>query len=223
MTDGLKKIYGKEFVVGRPHMTGNPGFGYHYEAKAYPKDNPDVKFTVAYNMNQKGDYGENYLEKLWTNQGKHDLEKSIRQIYGQDAYVDYSFRYNNIKYKYLTHSEVMKVCNGLPAIDIQYYIYTHGNIDKKKEAEKAYNILKSNLLDYNIMRYFFTVTYLSYSFKNEFEKNGYVISKDLDKLSFDDLHRSHKLINYLKVQQITLNPDEIKKVNINDVEKSFMY
>jgi hypothetical protein len=24
MTDGLKKIYGKEFVVGRPHMTGNP-------------------------------------------------------------------------------------------------------------------------------------------------------------------------------------------------------
>lgn len=219
MTEGLKKIYGKEFVVGRPHMTGNPGFGYHYEAKAYPKDKPEVLFSVAYNMNRKGDYGDNYLEVLWSHQGEESLKEILKSQYGDDFFVYiYSFRYNNKKYKLMEHSEVIKLCDGWANIWMEYYVFTD-NIDKKNEAKRIYEIMNKFLLQNNIKKYRIIVGYSQTKFKNN--TSVYEKCKSIKNMSSDEIYKEKILINYFDYEQLANNHAEINKVTIKDIISAF--
>jgi len=219
MTDGLKKIYGKEFVVGRPHMSGNPGFGYHYEAKAYPKDNPDVKFTVAYDMNQDGKYGENYLEMLWADQGEKELSKTLKSLYGDEYLIYiYSFEYYNRDYKNLNYSEVLKASDGWVHLWINYIVFTDKKIDKQIEAERVYRILdklmlKNNLKKYRLIVEYFPIRYKQNDrFKKEIKKSG---------KSMDLLYQEGILTNYVDIEQLAMNESEIRNVELSDVISSF--
>lgn len=219
MTDGLKKIYGKEFVVGRPNMTGNPGFGYHYEAKAYPKDNPDVKFTVAYDMNQNGKYGEDYLEHLWMHQGKKDLKNTLKSFYGDNFLVySYSFEYYNREFKDMNYAEALKACDGWAKLWIEYYVFTDKQIDRNVEAERFYNILNSLMLSNKLKKYRLIVGYspMRYKyngyFENEYGKSG----KPLDALLKEGI-----ISNYIDIEQLAMNESEIKKVELPGIISLF--
>jgi len=219
MTEGLKKIYGKEFVVSRPHMTGNPGFGYHYEAKAHPKDNPAIKFTVAYDVNQKGDYGENYLEMLWSYQGEQELNEILKKQYGDSFYIyTYWFRYYNKDFKSLSHSEVIKKCDGWAHIWIEYYVFSDNKIDKISEAEKIYNVMQNFFLKYHIKKYRIIVGYTSkYYETNKF----FEIEIKNSSKTMDELIKEGKLTNYLDIEHLAMNDNEIKSVQIDDIISVF--
>ena len=219
MTDGLKKIYGKDFVVGRPNMTGNPGFGYHYEAKAYPKDNPDVKFTVAYDMNQDGKYGEDYLEQLWMCQGKKDLENTLKSLYGDNYLIyTYSFEYYNRDFKTLNYKQVLKASDGWVHLWIRYIIFTDKKIDKQIEAEHAYNLLYNLMIKNRLKKYRFIVEYLPTRFKSKdyFEKEFIKSGKSMESLFQEGI-----LINYLDIEQLAMNESEMRNVALSDVISSF--
>jgi hypothetical protein len=220
MTEGLKKIYGKEFVVGRPHMTGNPGFGYHYEAKAHPKDKPEIKFTVAYNMNEKGDYGDDYLEMLWSYQGEQELREILKKQYGDNFYIfRYWLRYNNHEYKSLNHPDILKASDGWAHLWIEYYVFTNKPVVKKSEAEKIYNILDKFILKYRLKKYRIIVGYSTNKYKNntdiyhqEYTNRG---------RSSDELYKDGILDNYIDIEQLAMKESEIIKLDINDVVSSF--
>jgi hypothetical protein len=196
-------------------MTGNPGFGYHYEAKAYPKDNPDIKFTVAFNMNQKGDYGENYLEMLWSYQGEQELKEILKKQYGDSFYVyTYWFRYYNKEYKSLNHSEVIKKCDGWAHIWIEYYVFTDDKIDKYIESNKIFDVMQSFLLKYNIKKYRIIV---GYSPKHYEENNFLQTTIKNSTKTMDELLNEGILSNYLDIRHFANSDNESKMVNINDI------
>ncbi len=219
MTDGLKKIYGKEFVVERPHMTGDPGFGYHYESRAYPKDNPDVKFTVAYDMNQDGKYGENYLVMLWSHQGRQELYKMLRSIYGDDFIIlTYSFDYFNKDFKSLNHSETLKASGGLVRLAIKYIIFTDKIIDKNQEADHNYKIMKHLIINNHLQKYHFIVGYSPMKYKyNKYFENEYGKSGK----SVDELFKEGILSNYIDIIQVAMNTSEVNKVELSNIVSSF--
>lgn len=219
MTDGLKKIYGKEFVVERPHMTGNPGFGYHYEAKAYPRDNPKLEFTVAYNMNQKGDYGENYLEVLWADQGEKEMREILRSLYGDDFLIYiYSFEYYNRDFKSLNHTEVLKASDGWVHLWIKYIVFTDKKIDKQIEAERVYRILDKLMLKNHLNKYRLLVGYsprkykINRYFENEYKRSG---------KSFSALYQEGILTNHLDIHKLEIDAAGIKKVDVEYIVSLF--
>jgi len=219
ITEGLKKIYGKEFVVSRPHMTGNPGFGYHYEAKAHPKDNPDVKFTVAYDMNQDGKYGEDYLEQLWMYQGKKDLENTLKSLYGDNYLVYcYSFEYYNRAFKDMNYSEVLKSSDGWVHLWLKCIVFTDKKIDKQIEAERVYRIVDKLMLKNHLKKYRLLVGYspLKYKingyFDNEYRKSG---------KSLDVLYKEGILTNYVDIHKTTMKKTGIEMVDVEYIVSLF--
>jgi len=219
MTDGLKKIYGKEFVVGRPHMTGNPGFGYHYEAKAYPKDNPEIKFTVAYDMNQDGKYGEDYLEQLWMYQGKHDLEIILKKLYGDNFLIySYSFEYYNREFKNMNYAEVLKSCDGWVNLWIEYYVFTDKKIDKQVEAKIIYNLLDNLMLKNHLRKYRLIVGYSPTSYKSN---RYFEINYEKSGKSVETLRQEGILSNYFDLMYLPKNGPEPKKLEISDIVSLF--
>ena len=199
MEEYLKKTYDKEFVVGEPYLSGNEGFGYIYQTKAYPKGQPELEFFVEGDRSNTGVYIDGYLQVLWTYQGRHELEKALREVYGDNFIVDnYEFRYNQKKFKDLNYLEVIGKSNGNATIMISYNIFSD-EFNKEIEAEKAYRIMKAFLLDYKINKYDFTVVNFKKAFRDEFEANGNNHGRDKDGQvkSFDMLHQEKTLINAL--------------------------
>ena len=59
MQDYLETKYDKEFVVNRPSLKGNEGFGYNsYLSDAYTKEEPRVEFQISWNKSV-----DEYLER----------------------------------------------------------------------------------------------------------------------------------------------------------------
>jgi len=200
-------------------MTGNPGFGYHYEAKAHPKDNPDVKFTVAYDMNQDGKYGEDYLEQLWMYQGKKNLENTLKSLYGDSFLVYcYSFEYYNREFKDMNYAEVLKSSDGWVHLWIKYIVFTDKKIDKQIEAERVYRIVDKLMLKNHLKKYRLLVGYsprkykINRYFENEYKKSGKSLSV---------LYHEGILTNYVDIEQLAMNESEIKLVELSDVISSF--
>lgn len=221
MEQYLKTTYAKEFVVEKPYLTGNEGEGYFYQAKAYPKGQPELEFFVEGDRLNSGVYIDGYLQVLWTYQGKQEVEAKIREVFGEetDFVLRYQFRYNNKEFKDLNHSEVLVQCNGKAYIDITFLIFSNTQIDKPNEAKKAYQILKTCLLDKNISKYDFNILYFTENFKQEYYTNPATdkYGKDLD-----ELHNEGKLINFLKIYHLKdTHPIEIR--NSDDLIKWFQY
>jgi hypothetical protein len=89
MTRYLNKTYETEFVVEKPYKRNLGVFGYDYEAKAHPKDNPKVEFEIRGDRDNSGHYVEDYLSTLWSYQGREDIDKLLRDIYGEQSLLSH--------------------------------------------------------------------------------------------------------------------------------------
>jgi hypothetical protein len=222
MTQYLKKTYETEFVVGKPYKRNLGVFGYDYQANVHPKDNPEVEFIIRGDRDNSGVYLEYYLPALWSYQGKKEIDKSLRNIYGELYFLDwYDFGFNNNKFKEMNHSQVITKCNGKANIKISYYVFADDPIDKKNEAKKIYKLLKTYMINNSIEKYSVNVYFLKKSLKNnpwkfrdEF-KNLKSISEASEKL--DRLHKEKVLIDVIYFKHIVLRKSEIKKIGVKDI------
>ena len=220
MKEYLSKKYGGEFeFVKKPYLTGNEGSAYIYQAKVIPASKPELEFFVECDRDNSGAYIDGYLQIKWTYEGEQEIKEKIKEVYGSetDFVLAYTFRYNNIEFKDLNHSEVLAKCNGNAYVNITVRIFSDKNFDKILESEKAYKILKPYLLDNKIDRYDFNVLFFTKEFKKEYETNGNKYGKD-----FDVLNKEKKLINFLKTYNLKeTHPIEIN--NSSDLIKWFQY
>ncbi|WP_271809485.1 hypothetical protein [Clostridium beijerinckii] len=222
MTEYLNKKYGMEFeFVKEPYLTGNEGFGYKYQAKVIPVGKPELEFFVEQEDREHLDnFVDGYLQVKWTYEGKQEIEKKIKEVYGSETDFDlkYTFRCNKEEFKDLSYSEVINQCNENVNIDIIYYIFTDGKFDKYEEAKKAYKILRPYLLDNKINYYDFDVVVFRHNYKQEYVSNG----NNTGKKSFDTLHEEGALINFLKVYNLKkTHPIEVN--SSSDLVKWFQY
>ncbi|MBI5212527.1 MAG: hypothetical protein HY957_04055 [Nitrospirae bacterium] len=162
MTDYLKNTYGKDFVVGKPKISGNEFIGFsNYIADAYPKDEPDLKFGVIWNKNKPDVFQDGYLGSKWSKQGTVEMEKKLKKVYGNDFLLKkYWISYNDRRVKDLDYPEIIKKYADKMEVKIYYFVFIDAKLDKKYEAERAYKILKENLIDLKTMQYSFSVVYV---------------------------------------------------------------
>lgn len=122
MTEYLNKKYGMEFeFVEKPYSTGNDGFGYKYQAKVIPVGKPELEFFVEQEDREHPyNFIDGYLQVKWTYEGKQEIEKKIKEVYGSETDFDlkYTFRCNKEEFKDLSYSEVINQCNENVNIDI---------------------------------------------------------------------------------------------------------
>jgi hypothetical protein len=121
MADYLHRTYGKEFVVEKSVFYRNKWLGHkNYTSAAYPKDQPDLKFHVIVDMNP-GRFKDNYLGTKWSKQGTAEMEKKLREVYGEDFWLEeYWISYNDKKVKELDHSEIMRRYADKSQVNIAY-------------------------------------------------------------------------------------------------------
>jgi hypothetical protein len=165
----LEDRYGIEFVVGKPYISGDGGAA-RYEAKAYPKGKPQIEFHISdkENMEKSGpvEYRDWYLNKKWNYQGKLEVEKKIREIYGADAYffVDkYVFGGGGYMHRGLDHNQVIEEVRGDRRArgHLAYTVFVdESSFNKEEEAQKAYAVLKAFFLDYGFTDSSFFVTFI---------------------------------------------------------------
>lgn len=195
MADYLKNTYEKEFVVEKSKLSGNEGFGYNwYVADAYPKDDQSIKFTVAWYKKGVGEYNDNYLSKLWSSQGKKEVSQRLKEIYGEELPLMYEMSVDNKELKNLNHSEVISKYGNNGFCGIHYCVFAKENIDKKKEAEKAFELYKQYIIDNRIPAYIFTIYYVRLDWREEFLQKEFGHNAMLDPKK---LHDENKLINVL--------------------------
>lgn len=217
----LNHKYGIEFeFVKKPYLTGNEGDGYKYQAKAIPVGKPEYEFFVEGDRQNSGTYIDGYLQTKWTYQGKQEVEKKIKETYGSNADFNlrYTFRYNDDEFKELSYQEVIAKCKGSAYVNISFDMFNESEINKEDEADKAFMIIKSYLLDNSIHKYDFTVAYFNKNFKNEYVANGNYEGKK----SFEELFKEKKLINFLKVYSLP----EVHQIDVKsskDLLKFFQF
>lgn len=81
MTEYLEERYQMEFVVEKPSLAGNEGFGNAWYADAHPKDDQSLTFGVAQDGNA---VMVTIMHELWTSQGKPEVEALVKSIYGEN-------------------------------------------------------------------------------------------------------------------------------------------
>jgi hypothetical protein len=170
MYDYLHERYGMEFVVGQLRAAGDIASA-GCEAKAYPKGQPHLEFEVDYQNNcfrgeiKKDQLRDNFLSKRWSYQGKLEIEKKIREVYGDSAefVVEYDIGGGDYKDRDLGYWQMMEQIRGTSGVAerLYYTVFVDGeNFNKEKEAGKAYQILKTFVLDYGFTDPAFIVTFI---------------------------------------------------------------
>lgn len=201
MADYLKSKYGIEFEVGVPYMTGSMGTA-HYQAKAHPKGQPEIEFLINgdnYDLRMNGKYDENYLKVKWSYQGKQEVEKKLREVYGEGADINISSYYlgmkNSYQYKDLDFAQVFEQSHGLGVIELHYEVFIgKDQFNKEVEAKMAYQILKPFVLDFGSSACSFSVTYIDKAFKQVYlddENNGHHHGVGM-------LYQQKKLLNFVQ-------------------------
>ncbi|MFZ5988514.1 MAG: hypothetical protein ACOYWZ_15510 [Bacillota bacterium] len=149
----LKKTYEKEFVVKKPVSTDNNT----YEVWAYPKDDPEIGFKVSWKSGEPGEFKESYMNALWTSQAKEEFNKLLKDIYGEELKsiysVQFNYKFHDIdlsEVKNLSYSDLLKTYTDKIRCGMEYYVFVDETIDKRKEAEKIYSLVKQHVLDKNI-------------------------------------------------------------------------
>ncbi len=219
MKEYLSKKYNEEFeFVKKPYLYGNEGSVPIYQAKAIPVGRPEYEFFVEGDRLNSGPYIDGYLQAKWTYQGKQEVDKKIREVYGVDTnfFLRYTFEYNDDKFKDLNHSEVLSKCDGKAYINICIDFFCD-KFDKSVEAEKAYQILKAYVLDNKIDMYNLTILYFDKGFRQQYDANGNFEGNK----TFDQLNEEGVLINYLKVYDFGEHSREVNRSS--DVIKYYKY
>jgi hypothetical protein len=208
---GMKKYlqdrYGIEFVVGQPYVTGSMDTE-HYQAKAYPKGQPEIKFTVdemsrlheaskEYNPDYFRDY---YLEAKWDYQGVQAIEKKMRAVYGESVDMKVSYRFSGGRFDQmnLDFDKVFKTNPG-SIISLEIVVFMDGSqFNNEAEAAKAFAILKTFILDNKSKHYHFDVIFIDNA-----DKQDYLSHKDLY------LKRTYPDIRYSEAYQKDINSKRV--------------
>ena len=159
MEEYLKNKYESEFVVEKPMLTGNAGFGYKvYQAYAYPKDKPELRFVTKWDKGEPGKYDDWYLSNKWTSEGEVEVAKVLKEVYGEDVPYIYSYYLSTYRHNLLTPEEykmtyrdTLEKYVGDSSTTIKYVLFRDGEIDKKAEAEKVYEVYKKLVYDNKIL------------------------------------------------------------------------
>lgn len=226
MTEYLKNTYEKEFVVEEPRLLGNEGFGYRvYEARAYPKDDPEMRFRVRWEKGEPGIFDDGYIHAIWRNGAMAEFHKLLKDIYGEGVVSLYGFNFNFKHYeidfndvKDLSYSDLIKRYPDKIFCDMKYYVFVDGSIDKRQEAEKVYRLIKQHILDRNIGKFHLVVNYMSDDFREDFDKNFKSIRLGRNGYDADSLYKQRKLVNRMGLVDIDLKEDYI-----NDIINEFDY
>lgn len=201
MTAYLNGKYGMEFEVNSPYITGSMRTS-HYQAKAYPKGHPEFEFLVdgdVYSERMNGKYNDYYLKAKWSYQGKQEVEKKLREVYGEsvDFNISMYLLIGSFALKDLNYAEVFKKNHGNGRAELHYDVFMDGaQFNKEVEAEKAYKILKSFILDYGSDVDNFSVTYIDKNFRQDYldqESHG-------KHIGVNTLYQQGKLINFLRAK-----------------------
>lgn len=202
MTAYLQDRYGLEFEVGKPYVTGSMSTA-HYQAKAHPKGQPPMEFLVNDESSLEnagsGNYSEYYLEAKWSYQGKQEVEKKLREVYGEGAdfnISNYEF-VGDSAFKDLDYAQVFEKSHGRGLIHLHYDVFMNGaHFNKEAETIKAYQIMKSLVLDFG-GGYSFSVTYIDKAFKQDY------LTKPRDYIGLDKAYQGGELLNFLQVGYIS--------------------
>jgi hypothetical protein len=170
MEEYLRTTYGKEFVLTEPSLVGG-GWGRPattYVSHAYPADDPEIKFDVSWDTKERT-YIDTYLAARWSTEGRKVMEQKLREVYGEgNFFIDkYLSKWNKAEDQKFTWKDVMKNRSEHNRIDFCYEVFFDGALDRKKEAQRAYKILKENFIDYKLMQYNFSVEYVYKNKKKE--------------------------------------------------------
>lgn len=209
MASYLAETYNKEFVVESPRITGNEGFGYRvWQAKAHPKDQPEIEFNVRWDVGEPGAYYDGYLRMLWSAQGKKEIGQYLKELYGQEVPLNYEFSVADKSLQNLNHSQVISQSKDKIYFSLVYYVLVTGDFDKQKEAEKVFEVLQKYIFSNDIKVYHLIVYYVNPHFKENTlsESNQTDISHH-----FEQLYKENKLYNYLSLNRKSniQTPDDI--------------
>lgn len=222
MVASLQEHYGLEFEVGKPYQTGSFRT---YEALAYPKGQPAIKFKV------KQGY-DNYLLIKWNYQGKMEVEKKLRAIYGEQA----DFRISSCSfffgdaYKDLDFTQALEKTRGndKTKTELSYDVFIDGfQFKQDEEAKKAFEVIKTFVLDHDKDHFNFSVVYIDKADKQDFLANSKPYYRNWSFLYYDKLTKRNKyeqeiegknMLGYLRVF-----PSSSKPAVINDASDLIKY
>jgi hypothetical protein len=208
----IKEAYKEDFVVEVPmHHTDEGGISDYYHAVAYPKKDKSLKFEIDYSG---GKLSDTYMDVKWSKEGSIKLGNNLNWTYGEK--ISYYFELNeetNASTRKMSYSQVIANNPNKGYMNIVYYVFLDGDLNKQKEAEKVYEILKPTVLDNKIRTYELAVYFIDNKYKDYFIKNR---TGD-GMLDDDNLYKSRKLINVI----YSIAVDNIK--NKDDLMKRFKY
>lgn len=223
----LENRYGSEFVVEKPILTGNAGFGYNvYQAYAYPKDKPELRFVTSWDNGDPGRYDDGYLRVKWTAEGKVEVAKVLKEVYGEDVPFIYDYYLSTYRQDLLspeefkmTYRDTLEKYVEDSSTRIEYVLFRDGEIDKTVEAEKAFEVYKRLIYDNSILQgYRIYIVYIPKEYKEEFmprfneAKNKQIYDYTPEKL-FEEVH----LINSLSIFGVSKNQKD--PIIINSAEE----
>jgi hypothetical protein len=197
----LQDRYGIEFVVGQPYVTGSMDTA-HYQAKAHPKGQPEIKFTVdeMSRVNEAGNeykpeyFRDYYLKEKWNYQGSQAIEKKMREIYGEsvDMKITYDFGKGGYAHRDLDFDQLFKQrLNSIISLRIELFIDST-QFNNETEAAKAFAILKTFILDNKSKHYHFDVIFIDKADKKDYLADKDPYSKKTSKKAFPEVRYSDK-------------------------------
>jgi len=198
----MRTTYGKEFVLSEPRLVGG-GWGRpattYVSKKAYPVDDHEIKFDISWDT-QERTYIDTYLAARWSMEGRMAMERKLREVYGEGNFFirKYFSAWNDAKDQKFTWADVMKNRSQCNRIDFSYFVFFDGALNRKKEAQRAYKILKANFIDYKVRQYHFSV-YLMYSNKKKEFFDMWTDEKRRKHEDQDTMHKSELLKDWIRV------------------------
>jgi hypothetical protein len=204
----LEETYDREFVVEKPYSVGFPWGGGYGNAKAYPKDDPELRFEMT--AVGENSYMTGYLTALWGKQLKTELENKVKEMYGQDAKlecdIDVHIKDEDVKeVRKMTFSELEKKYEGQGRLSCKISVKFYSDkcvfdTNQEDEAKKVIWFKENHYSKYQ------SNTFWDYS----------LILKDIDKYTKEDfrhiLFRDDDVYKETEVSDMTIQSilDEFK-------------
>lgn len=211
----IKDTYKEDFVVEVPMMHSSFGLHDYSYAVAYPKKDKSLKFEIDY---RESKFSDTYMEAKWSKEGKPIVENKLKEIYGED--INYYFKVeerisdtSESIIRKMNYQQVLASNPNICSINLTYYVFLDSQLNKQKEAEKVFEILKSIILDNKLGYYNVSIYFISSQYKDYFTKTN----KDIGDFDDDEMYKSGRVLNVIYIAEID------KITNIEDVLKKFQY
>lgn len=211
----LENKYGEEFVVGPLSVVWDVKYGEQgYKAIAYPKSNEELKFEIW------SSFFEKYSLILRSYQAEKAISETLKEIYGEDLPVIASVSASDEVPAKLGFYEAITEYGENVSLKVGYSVFIAAELDKEKEAEKAYKVFKKYILDNKIAPYSFNITYFKNQYKEEIvERTEKVKKGSRNAINFTELYEEGKLINIFHLS--TLQTPDVN--SLEDVMSCFDY